>query len=71
MTNKIPNYAVIFSIEKFIKPFLKCNLPGVLSLTTKDLLKMNKKLYHPLFFSLKMVGIPKTIVGLYDQLKKH
>jgi hypothetical protein len=50
-------------------PFLKCNLPRILSLEKKDLLKMNKKTYHPLLFSIKMVGIFKTIKGLYYQLK--
>lgn len=50
-------------------PFLKCNLPKMLSLEKKDLLKMNKKTYHPLFFSIKMVGIFKTMKGLYSQLK--
>jgi len=52
-------------------PFLKCNLSRILSLTNESLLKMNKKIYHPLFFSLKMVGLVKTIRGLYAQLRKH
>jgi hypothetical protein len=51
-------------------PFLKCNLPKMLSLKKKDLQKMNKKTYYPLIFSIKMVGTFKTIKGLYDQLKK-
>jgi len=50
-------------------PFLKCNLPKILSLEKKDLLKMNKKSYHPLLFSIKMVGVFKTIKGLYNQVK--
>ena len=45
-------------------PFLKSNLPVVLNLPLEDLKKLSGKTMHPLTFSLKMVGLTKTLKGL-------
>lgn len=45
-------------------PFLKSNLPVVLNLSETQLKELSGKTLHPLFFSLKMVGLLKTIEGL-------
>jgi len=44
-------------------PFLKSNLPVVLNLSKEELKGLVGKNMHPLFFSLKMVGLAKTIEG--------
>lgn len=45
-------------------PFLKSNLPKVLSFSLEELNELSGKLYHPVFFSLKLVGFLKTIEGV-------
>lgn len=45
-------------------PFLKTNLPSVLNLPIDKLLKLSGNTYHPLFFSLKLVGLIGTVKGL-------
>ncbi len=51
-------------------PFLKNNLPVILSSSKAELVKLANKKYHPLFFSVKIVGIIKTISGVYQQVMK-
>lgn len=48
-------------------PFLKVALPVVLNLDTENLLKFEKKEQHPLWFTIKMVGIIDTFVGFIRQ----
>jgi hypothetical protein len=45
-------------------PFLKSNLTKVLNMPVKDLNELVGKTFHPVTFSLKMVGIKDTIAGL-------
>jgi hypothetical protein len=50
-------------------PFLKSNLPVVLNMSKSELDALTGKFYHPLFFSLKTVGLLKTIEGLNSILQ--
>jgi hypothetical protein len=45
-------------------PFLKSNLPVVLNLPLSELKKISGKTFNPLTFSLKMVGLLKTLEGV-------
>jgi len=47
-------------------PFLKSNLPVVLNLSEIELNKLSGKKMHPLAFSIKIVGIKKTLIGLFS-----
>lgn len=50
-------------------PFLKSNLEVLLNMSDADLRNLSGKSFHPLFFSLKMVGFYKTIIGLVPIVK--
>jgi hypothetical protein len=50
-------------------PFLKCNIPVLLSMEEAALKKYAGKKNNPILFSFKMVGFYKTIQGLYKQLQ--
>ena len=45
-------------------PFLRSNLQKVLSFSIEDLNKIKGMVFYPLFFSIKQVGLVKTINGL-------
>ncbi len=49
-------------------PFLKVALPSVLNMESRDLIQYENKQNNPLFFTIKMVGIKKSILGLYQQI---
>jgi hypothetical protein len=50
-------------------PFLKSNLPVVLNSSEKDLQCISGSTFHPLIFSIKIVGISKTFVALSEIIK--
>lgn len=50
-------------------PFLKSNLPYVLNLPLDKLLKLSGNTYHPLLFSLRLVGFIETVKGVNSILK--
>jgi hypothetical protein len=50
-------------------PFLKCCLPVVLNLSTRDLQSLSAGCYDPWIFSLKMVGIWGTLLGSFKELE--
>lgn len=49
-------------------PFLKCNLPFVLAKTNQQLRSLSNKEYHPVWFSIKFLGIKATVKGLCIQI---
>jgi hypothetical protein len=51
-------------------PFLKCNLPAILKMSKEELLVLSGKVFSPLIFSIKRVGVAKTLNGLYEQIRK-
>ena len=52
-------------------PFLKCNLPVVLKKSSKELKSLSDNKHFPLWFSIQLVGIKETIIGLFIQLLKR
>jgi hypothetical protein len=61
---QFPIHKISFVTSNHGVPFLKSNLPVVLNLKIEELKKLSGKTIHPLIFSLKMVGLAKTIEGL-------
>lgn len=49
-------------------PFLKSALPFVVNLIDDDLNKLSSKIYFPLVFSIKILGVIKTVVGFVQQM---
>ena len=61
-------HQIPFSSKHHGIPFLKVALPIVLNLETKELKKYTKHIQNPLLFTIKMVGITKTLVGFWQQI---
>ncbi|MFT3703311.1 MAG: hypothetical protein QM802_13120 [Agriterribacter sp.] len=61
---QFPINKISFKTTNHGVPFLKSNLPVVLNLPLEELKKLSGKTMHPLAFSLKMVGLTKTLEGL-------
>ena len=51
-------------------PFLKVALSVVLNLEDERLRCFENKVQHPLFFTIKFVGVRKTIMGFISQVYK-
>ncbi|TDO19027.1 hypothetical protein [Pedobacter duraquae] len=68
LTNRAINvYA--FKTSNHGIPFLKTNLPVILNLPEPDLLKLSGMVFHPILFSLKIVGLAQTVNGVKIALK--
>jgi hypothetical protein len=52
-------------------PFLKCNLSTVLAKSHQELMALSGKAHHPLWFSIRMVGLKETANGLFSQILKR
>lgn len=50
-------------------PFLRVNLPNVLAFTPNDLGKYVNKTFHPVFFSVRLIGMLPTVTFLLKALK--
>ncbi|MFR9557720.1 MAG: hypothetical protein SNJ35_09160 [Rikenellaceae bacterium] len=61
-------YDIPFNSSHHGIPFLKVALSTVLNLGDRELSKLSKKRHHPIFFTIKMVGIIKTVDGFVKQL---
>ncbi len=61
---------ILFNTSHHGIPFLKCNLPEVINMDKDELDKYANKVHHPLIFSVKLVGLKNTFLGLYDQVYK-
>lgn len=67
----IPNiHKIIFQTKHHGIPFLKVALPNVLNSTPTKLTMFSKTLHTPIIFTIQMVGIKKTLIGLYKQIKQ-
>ena len=55
---------ITFKTSKHGVPFLKSNLPTVLNMPVGDLNQFKGKVFNPIIFSIKVVGILKTLEGL-------
>lgn len=61
---QFPINKISFKTSNHGVPFLKSNLYTVLNLSPDELNKLTDKTMHPFAFSLKMVGLLKTLEGL-------
>lgn len=50
-------------------PFLKVAIPSVFSMSKEELSKFESKVNNPILFTIRRVGLVKTIVGFYKQYK--
>lgn len=50
-------------------PFLKSNLPEVLKMRKPQLIELTRKAHHPIQFSIRLIGLPRTIQSVYAQVK--
>jgi hypothetical protein len=57
---------IAFSTSNHGIPFLKSNLPLIINLENSELLAISGNTYHPLKFSMRMVGLVSTIKGIYS-----
>ncbi|MBN8861165.1 MAG: hypothetical protein J0H29_22435 [Sphingobacteriales bacterium] len=64
LINHLPVHKLSFDTSNHGVPFLKSNLPAVINLPETELRKLSGRKMHPLTFSLKMVGLLKTIEGM-------
>jgi len=61
---------ISFSTKHHGIPFLKVCLPKVINMDKSALLRLSQKSHHPLFFSVKMVGLFKVFRGFIVQIYK-
>ncbi|WP_304323147.1 hypothetical protein [Phocaeicola plebeius] len=59
---------IIFNSNHHGIPFLKIAIPTVINLNITQLEKISSKKQNPILFTIRMVGIRKTILGLYKQI---
>lgn len=52
-------------------PFLKIALEKTINMENKSLIQFEKKLNNPYLFTMRMVGLYKTFIGIYMQLLSH
>jgi hypothetical protein len=64
LINHLPIHKLSFDTNNHGIPFLKSNLPAVINLPETELRELSGKKMHPLVFSLKMVGLLKTMEGM-------
>ncbi len=51
-------------------PFPKCSLPAILKMPKEEMMDLPGHIFSPFIFSIKMVGLVRTIKGVFEQLKK-
>lgn len=67
----IPNlYKITFNTKHHGIPFLKVALPKVLNLNIEKLKSLSESTHNPIWFTIQMVGVRKTLSGLYKQIKQ-
>lgn len=65
-----PNlYTIAFRTKHHGIPFLKVAIYKVINLNVEQLIALSKKNQGPIWFTIKMVGIKATLIGLYKQIK--
>ena len=64
-------YKIAFHSRHHGIPFLKVALRKVINLQPADLGQLSKSNHFPILFTIQMVGLIKTINGIYKQLKRY
>lgn len=60
----IPIHRISFNTSNHGVPFLSANLPYVINYSTSTLIQMTKKINSPLIFSVRTIGVTRTILAL-------
>ena len=63
-------YIITFRTKHHGIPFLKVALPKILNLSIEEFQELSKTPHSPICFTIKIVGVLKTISGLYKQVKQ-
>lgn len=63
-------YTIAFQTKHHGIPFLKVAIYKVINLNVEQLIALSKKNQNPIWFTIKMVGIKTTLIGLYKQIKQ-
>lgn len=64
-----PNVRCIrFNSRKHGIPFLKVALPDFINQTTAELTRMAESEHNPIFFTIRSVGLRRTVTGFVSQL---
>lgn len=63
-------YTITFNTKHHGIPFLKVALPKVINSNISQLEKYSHSIHSPVIFTIKMVGIKATLIGLYKQIKQ-
>lgn len=67
----IPNlYTIAFRTKHHGIPFLKVAINKVINLNVEQIIALSKKNQNPIWFTIKMVGLKATLIGLYKQIKQ-
>lgn len=67
----LPIHKIRFRSSIHGVPFLKVSIPVIYEMESSELIKYKKKINNPVMFTIKMVGIIKTIIGFIQQYKAH
>lgn len=71
LNKKNPNlYTISFRTKHHGIPFLKVALSNVINLSISQLEMLAKKSQSPIRFTIQMVGIKKTLLGIFKQMKQ-
>lgn len=63
-------YTIAFRTKHHGIPFLKVAIYKVINLNVEQLIALSKKNQNPIWFTIKMVGLKATLIGLYKQIKQ-
>lgn len=67
----LPIHKIRFRSSIHGVPFLKVAIPVIYDMDSSELIKYEKQINNPFLFTIKMVGIIKTITGFIQQYKDH
>lgn len=69
--DSLPIHKIRFRSSIHGVPFLKVAIPAIYDMDSSELVKYEKKVNNPIVFTMKMVGVMKTITGFVQQYKAH
>lgn len=69
--DSLPIHKIRFRSSIHGVPFLKVAIPAIYDMDSSELLKYEKNINNPIVFTMKMVGLMKTITGFVQQYKAH
>lgn len=72
LNNKVPSiHKLKFKSKHHGIPFLKGAITKVINVDDKELLKYENKRLNPIYFTIKMIGVKKTLISIIRQAYKY